>query len=120
MTCVMSMLESLQRPIVILADPHRFFVCYRDVACTIYPVVADTHKFSTTLFLMLSNRGRHNRDNMEIDPTKPYGVSLPWLSLMFAVFASGSQSSDRPAKERELTSQVYSELPPLSHDWAPN
>lgn len=69
---------------------------------------------------MLSNRGRHNRDNMEIDPTKPYGVSLPWLSLMFAVFASGSQSSDRPAKERELTSQVYSELPPLSHYWAPN
>ncbi|RVX66451.1 hypothetical protein B0A52_09681 [Exophiala mesophila] len=86
---------------------NEFFICYRDVACTIYPVVADTHKFSTTLFLMLSNRGRHVRDNMEIDPTKPYGVSLPWLSLMFAVFASGSQSSDRPAKERELTSQVY-------------
>jgi len=48
------------------------------------------------------------RDNLEIDPNKPYGVSLPWLSLVFAVFASGAQSSDLPAKERELTSQVYS------------
>jgi hypothetical protein len=59
---------------------------------------------------MLSNRSRHIRDNLELDPNKPYGVSLPWLALVFAVFASGSQSSDRPAKERELTSQVYSKF----------
>jgi hypothetical protein len=60
---------------------------------------------------MLSNRSRHLRDNLELDPNKPYGVTMPWLSLVFAVFASGSQSSDRPAKERELTSQVYSMSP---------
>ncbi|KIX09786.1 uncharacterized protein Z518_00867 [Rhinocladiella mackenziei CBS 650.93] len=84
-----------------------FFVAYRDVACTIYPVVPDTGNFEDTLTFMLSNRARSVRDNLEIDPNKPYGVSFPWLALVFAVFASGSQSSDRPAKERELTSQVY-------------
>lgn len=93
-----------------LLTRSRFFIAYRDVACTIYPVVPDTEKFRETLFLMLSNRSRHLRDGLEIDPTKPYGVTLPWLSLVFAVFASGAQSSDRPAKERELTSQVYSEF----------
>ncbi|KIW90601.1 uncharacterized protein Z519_08384 [Cladophialophora bantiana CBS 173.52] len=86
---------------------NEFFVAYRDVACTIYPVVPDTSSFEDTLHFMLSNRARALRDNLELDPNKPYGVSLPWLSLVFAVFASGSQSSDRPAKERELTSQVY-------------
>ncbi|OAL38148.1 hypothetical protein AYO20_02600 [Fonsecaea nubica] len=86
---------------------NEFFVAYRDIACTIYPVVPDTSSFEDTLHFMLSNRARALRDNLELDPNKPYGVSLPWLALVFAVFASGSQSSDRPAKERELTSQVY-------------
>ncbi|EXJ93427.1 hypothetical protein A1O1_01819 [Capronia coronata CBS 617.96] len=84
-----------------------FFVAYRDIAYTMYPVVPDKAGFEETLNFMLSNRVRALRDNLELDPNKPYGVSLPWLSLVFAVFASGSQSSDRPAKERELTSQVY-------------
>jgi hypothetical protein len=44
---------------------------------------------------------------------KPFGVSLSWLALLFAVLASGSQSSDNPPKERELTSQVYSRLEPF-------
>jgi len=56
---------------------------------------------------MLTNRAHALRENRELDPNRPYGVSLPWLALVFAVFASGAQSSDRPAKERELTSQVY-------------
>ncbi|KAL2416598.1 hypothetical protein ABEF95_006395 [Exophiala dermatitidis] len=84
-----------------------FFVAYRDIAGALYPVVPDTASFEDTLIFMLSNRARAQRDNLELDPNKPYGVSLPWLSLVFAVFASGAQSSDRPAKERELTSQVY-------------
>lgn len=41
---------------------------------------------------------------------RPFGVRLSWLGLLFAVLASGCQSSDMPAKERELTSQVYSKL----------
>ncbi|KAK5229169.1 hypothetical protein LTR99_008618 [Exophiala xenobiotica] len=86
---------------------REFFVAYRDVAGTMYPVVPDAASFEDTLTFMLSNRARALRDHIELDTNKPYGVSLPWLSLVFAVFASGSQCADRPAKERELTSQVY-------------
>lgn len=93
----------------------RFFVGYRDVSGTLYPVVPDAASFEDTLLFMLSNRSRALRDNLELDPNKPYGVSLAWLSLAFAVFASGAQCADRPAKERELTSQVYSTL--LSAHW---
>ncbi|KAK4943698.1 hypothetical protein LTR10_016795 [Elasticomyces elasticus] len=86
---------------------REFFVAYRDIAGTLYPVIPDAASFEDTLTFMLSNRARAQRDNLELDPNKPYGVSLAWLSLVFAVFASGSQCADRPAKERELTSQVY-------------
>lgn len=37
----------------------------------------------------------------------PFGVSIAYLGLLFAVLASGCQSSDLGSKERELTSQVY-------------
>lgn len=40
---------------------------------------------------------------------RPFGVSLSWMGLFFSVLASGVQSSELSAKERELTSQVYSE-----------
>lgn len=38
---------------------------------------------------------------------KPFGMSLGFLSLLFAILASGCQLSDLPASERELTSWVY-------------
>lgn len=38
---------------------------------------------------------------------RPFGVTIAYLGLLFAVLASGCQSSDLPGKERELTSQVY-------------
>lgn len=45
---------------------------------------------------------------VDADPTnKPFGASVAYLGLLFAVLASGCQSSDLPSKERELTSQVY-------------
>lgn len=34
-------------------------------------------------------------------------MTIAFLGLLFAVLASGCQSSDLPSKERELTSQVY-------------
>lgn len=37
----------------------------------------------------------------------PFGVSIAYLGLLFAILASGCQSSDLGSKERELTSQVY-------------
>lgn len=38
---------------------------------------------------------------------KPFGMSIPFLSLLFAVLASGCQLSDLSASQRELTSWVY-------------
>lgn len=86
---------------------REFWLTYRDIPCTIYPVVPDAAAFDTTLRYMLQKRAEINSRRGEVDPNKPYGVALPWLALLFAVLASGSQSTGRPAKERELTSQVY-------------
>lgn len=86
---------------------REFWLTYRDIPCTIYPVVPDTGAFDQTLAYLLHNRAEIMRTGADIDPNRPYGVSLPWLALLFAVLASGSQSTGRPAKERELTSQVY-------------
>ena len=47
---------------------------------------------------------------------KPFSVSLSFMGLFFAVLASGVQSSDLAAKERELTSHVYSERFPYPSD----
>ena len=38
---------------------------------------------------------------------KPFGMDLPFLSLLFAVLASGCQLSDLSGRDRELTSWVY-------------
>src|SRR5271163_1194387 len=88
----------------------RFFTFYRDVACAIYPVVPDTKAFERKMHMLLQNRMASGGEHRAVGdgPEKPFGVSLSWLGLLFAVLASGSQSSDRPPKERELTSQVYS------------
>jgi Fungal specific transcription factor domain len=91
---------------------HRVFAFYRDVSCTIYPVIPDTASFEANLNTLLTHRaysgGIHitSADGVE----RPFGMSLSWLGLLFAVLASGTQSSNQPAKERELTSQVYSKL----------
>src|SRR5271154_793629 len=89
---------------------HRFFSYYRDVACTIYPVISDTIAFENKLNVLLQNRSFAGGDYVPTDENndKPFGVTLSWLALLFAVLASGSQSSDRPPNERVLTSQVYS------------
>lgn len=90
----------------------RFFFFYRDVACTIYPVISDPSACEATLNGLLRNRQLAGGVYQPMDDSndRPFGVSLSWLALLFAVLASGSQSSDRPPKERELTSQVYSKL----------
>ena len=66
-----------------------------------------------SLDLLLQNRALTGGVyRAEDDSTqKPFGVSVAYLGLLFAVLASGCQSSDLPSKERELTSQVYGMLP---------
>lgn len=72
-------------------------------------MLEDVNAFEASLNLLLQNRatlgGVYRSDN---DATqKPFGASVAYLGLLFAVLASGCQSSDLPSKERELTSQVY-------------
>ena len=111
MHCAKSEQNSRSSPVN--ANISRFYYSYRDVACTIYPVVPECNRFEETLDMMLANRTKTQRENLQLDPTRPLGISLPYLSLMFAVLASGAQCSGIRAKERELTSQVYSEQPHL-------
>ncbi|PYI16077.1 cellobiose response regulator 2 [Aspergillus japonicus CBS 114.51] len=86
-----------------------FFYYYRDIAGAIYPVLEDVPQFEMNLHLLLSNRAsmggvyRADADQSQ----KPFGVTIAYMGLLFAVLASGCQSSDLPGKERELTSQVY-------------
>ena len=90
----------------LLTNP-RFFYSYRDVACTIYPVVPEPDVFEATLNYMLANRAKAAREATPLNPNNPMGISLSYLALVFAVLASGAQCSGISAKERELTSQVY-------------
>lgn len=88
---------------------NRLFYYYRDYAGAIYPVLEDVPEFENTLELLLQSRasigGVYRADTDEAQ--KPFGVSIAYLGLLFAVLASGCQSSDLGSKERELTSQVY-------------
>jgi hypothetical protein len=90
--------------------PHyRLFYYYKDISGAIYPVLEDIFEFENTLELLLQTRtslgGEYRSDTDEAQ--KPFGVSIAYLGLLFAILASGCQSSDYGSKERELTSQVY-------------
>ncbi|KAL4794954.1 hypothetical protein BDV19DRAFT_178247 [Aspergillus venezuelensis] len=86
-----------------------FFSYYRDIAGAIYPVIEDVVLFERNLDLLLHNRnaagGVYKADDDQAQ--RPFGMSIAYLGLLFAVLASGCQSSDLPGKERELSSQVY-------------
>ncbi|KAJ5837067.1 Transcription factor [Penicillium robsamsonii] len=88
---------------------RELFYYYRDISGAIYPVLEDIFEFENTLELLLATRtslgGEYMADADEAQ--KPFGVSIAYLGLLFAILASGCQSSDYGSKERELTSQVY-------------
>lgn len=71
------------------------------------------HQFERKVDLLLQSRastGGVYRADIDQAP-RPFGVSIAFLGLLFAMLASGCQSSDLPSKERELTSQVYGMFP---------
>ncbi|RDW92984.1 putative C6 transcription factor [Aspergillus mulundensis] len=86
-----------------------FWCYYRDIAGAIYPVIEDVAVFERNLDLLLQNRttagGVYKADDDQAQ--RPFGISIAYLGLLFAVLASGCQSSDLPGKERELSSQVF-------------
>lgn len=91
----------------------RFFDYYRNIGAVLYPVLSDIAQVEQNVQQLLRNRaasggGYHPDDNGLV---KPFGMSLGFLSLLFAILASGCQLSDLSASERELTSWVYGLCP---------
>ncbi|KAL4867451.1 hypothetical protein BDV12DRAFT_198273 [Aspergillus spectabilis] len=96
---------------VLPPDDHflKFLNHYKDIAAVLYPVLSDINEFENEVKQLLDGRKRaagvyKPADNGEM---KPFGMSVTFLSLCFAVLASGCQLSDLPGIQREMTSWVY-------------
>lgn len=87
----------------------RFLGFYREIGAVLYPVLPDLDDLEYKASCLLDNRRRvggvYKPDANGL--VKPFGMDLPFLSLLFAVLASGCQLSDITERERELTSWVY-------------
>lgn len=87
----------------------RFLAFYQDIGSVLYPVLSDTAELERQTKRLLENRrragGEYKADANGL--VKPFGMPLAFLSLLFAVLASGCQLSDIPESDRELTSWVY-------------
>ena len=59
----------------------------------------------------MNRRSGTNHDDNDEENHTMYGMSLQWVSLLFAAFASGAQFTTLPKKERDLVSQVYGMSP---------
>lgn len=78
----------------------------------LYPVLPDLNAFEKKMHRSLEGRRRaggvHKPQAGGL--IKPFGMDLPFLSLLFAVLASGCQLSELPLSNRGLTSWVYGTL----------
>jgi hypothetical protein len=91
----------------------RFLGLYKDISAVLYPVLPDLSELDRNTNRLLEGRRREGgvyRPNNE-RLVKPFGMSLPFLSLLFAVLAAGCQLSDLSSRERELTSWIYGSYP---------
>lgn len=87
----------------------RFLGFYKDIGAVLYPVLPDLSELERNMNRLLEGRRRDEgvyRSNNE-SLVKPFGMSLHFLSLLFAVLAAGCQLSDLSDRDRELTSWVY-------------
>ncbi|KAJ5823851.1 hypothetical protein N7447_006191 [Penicillium robsamsonii] len=86
-----------------------FLAFYQDIGSVLYPVLSDTTQLARQTKRLLDNRRRaggvYKADANGL--VKPFGMPLAFLSLLFAVLASGCQLSGIPESDRELTSWVY-------------
>ncbi|KAJ5815722.1 hypothetical protein N7474_007499 [Penicillium riverlandense] len=88
---------------------RRFLGFYKDIGAVLYPVLPDLFELERNTNRLLEGRRREGgvyRPNNE-RLIKPFGMSLPFLSLLFAVLAAGCQLSDLSGRDRELTSWIY-------------
>lgn len=93
------------------ADSSRLFSYYKNIAAVLYPVLSDVDQFESDMKQLLEGRQRaggvYEPDSNGM--LKPFGMSIGFLSLCFAVLASGCQLSDLPGIQREMTSWIYGE-----------
>ncbi|KAJ5861263.1 uncharacterized protein N7529_008573 [Penicillium soppii] len=86
-----------------------FLGFYKNIGSVLYPVLSDIPRLERQTRRLLDNRRRaggvYKPDANGL--VKPFGMDLAFLSLLFAVLASGCQLSDFPESDRELTSWVY-------------
>ena len=86
-----------------------FLKFYMDIGAVLYPVLPDMDELERKTNQLLDGRrqagGVYKPDANGL--VKPFGMDLPFLSLLFAILASGCQLSDLPGRDRELTSWVY-------------
>lgn len=75
---------------------------YRDITSSIYPVLLDINHFETSVELLLRNRAAFPR----VQPDRPFGMSLEFIGLFFAILSAGCLATSDPGKH--ITSQVYS------------
>jgi len=87
-----------------------FFRYYRDVAYVIFPGIVSLDQFEEDINQFLLARQAATGAKDEVTEQIIYGKDFHWIGMLFAVLASGAQSCELQRKERELTSQVYSEL----------
>jgi hypothetical protein len=92
-------------------DPDCFYYLrqYRDTAHVLFPAIVNMQQFEAdvTRFLTLRSALSHDSNKPPVTENNLYGKDAHWLGLLFACLASGCQCSDRPRRERQLTSQVY-------------
>ncbi|KAJ5171933.1 hypothetical protein N7492_004526 [Penicillium capsulatum] len=88
---------------------RRFVGFYKDIGAVLYPVLPDLDALEQKTIRLLNGRRRvggvYKPDANGL--VRPFGMDLPFLSLLFAVLASGCQLSDLPERDQELTSWVY-------------
>lgn len=91
------------------ADDFRFLRFYKDIGAVLYPVLPELKTLELKVNRLLEGRRRAGGDYKPDGDglVKPFGMDLSFLSLFFAVLASGCQLSDMPERDRELTSWVY-------------
>lgn len=96
-----------------------FFRYYRDMAFVIYPGLAQLEIFEEELNQFLVLRAANDAAGEGVTEQQVHGQDFHWLGLLFAVLASGAQSSQMQRKERELTSQVYGKVNSISRRGTP-
>lgn len=86
------------------------FRCYRDMGYIIYAGIVSTESLEQEIMEFLTTRAAQLGSPEGVTEQLIYGKKYTWLALLFSVLASGAQCSGMPRKERELTSQVYSNV----------